>query len=69
MSNRSYRMMPVGELFAHAGFPRPRTYAAWPVWHDSTPADGPEVTKRLDLTHKRTNHELRRPRERHRARP
>jgi hypothetical protein len=29
----------------------------------------PEVTKRLDLTHKRTNHELRRPRERYRARP
>jgi hypothetical protein len=39
MSNRSYRMMPVGELFAHSGPPLPRTYAAWPVWHDSTPAD------------------------------
>ena len=30
---------------------------------------GPEVTKRSDLTHKRTNHELRPPYERHRARP
>jgi plasmid replication initiation protein len=30
---------------------------------------GPEVTKRSDLTHKRTNHELRPPLERHRARP
>jgi len=29
----------------------------------------PEVTKRLDLAHKRTNHELRRPCERYRARP
>ena len=29
----------------------------------------PEVTKRSDLTHKRTNHELRRPCERYRARP
>jgi hypothetical protein len=29
----------------------------------------PEVTKRLDLTHKRTNHELRRPCERDRVRP
>jgi hypothetical protein len=29
----------------------------------------PEVTKRSDLTHKRTNHELRPPYERHRARP
>jgi type IV secretion system protein VirD4 len=31
--------------------------------------DRPEVTKRSDLTHKRTNHELRPPLERHRARP
>jgi replication initiation protein RepC len=31
--------------------------------------NGPEVTKRSDLTHKRTNHELRPPYERHRARP
>ena len=30
-------------------------------------AHWPEVTKRLDLTHKRTNHELRRPCEGHRA--
>ena len=29
----------------------------------------PEVTKRSDLTHKRTNHELRPPYERHRALP
>ena len=29
----------------------------------------PEVTKRLDLAHKRTNRELRRPCERYRARP
>ena len=29
----------------------------------------PEVTKRPDFTHKRTNHELRRPCERYRARP
>jgi hypothetical protein len=29
----------------------------------------PEVTKRSDLTHKRTNHELRPLYERHRARP
>jgi hypothetical protein len=29
----------------------------------------PEVTRRSDLTHKRTNHELRPPHERHRARP
>jgi hypothetical protein len=32
-------------------------------------AERPEVTKRSDLTHKRTNHELRPPYERHRARP
>ena len=30
-------------------------------------ADWPEVTKRPDLAHKRTNHELRRPCEGHRA--
>jgi hypothetical protein len=34
---------------------------AQPIW--------PEVTKRSDLTHKRTNHELRPPYERHRAWP
>jgi hypothetical protein len=39
MSKRSFRMTPIGELFAHSGPPLPRTYAAWPVWHDSTPAD------------------------------
>jgi hypothetical protein len=32
-------------------------------------ASWPEVTKRSDLTHKRTNHELRPPYERHLARP
>jgi len=38
---------------------------------EEQPLDGiwPEVTKRSDLTHKRTNHELRPPYERHRARP
>ena len=32
-------------------------------------ANRPEVTKRPDFTHKRTNHELRRPCERYRAQP
>jgi hypothetical protein len=39
MSRRTYEMRPIGALFAHSGPPLPRTYAAWPVWHDSTPAD------------------------------
>ena len=39
MSNRSYEFRPLGALFARSGIPLPRTYAAWPVWHDSTPAD------------------------------
>jgi hypothetical protein len=39
MSRRSYHMMPIGDLFSRPGQLLPRTYAAWPVWHDSTPAD------------------------------
>jgi hypothetical protein len=39
MSRRSYRMMPIGDLFSRPGISLPRTYAASPVWHDSTPAD------------------------------
>ncbi|MBV8504475.1 MAG: hypothetical protein JOZ11_01475 [Alphaproteobacteria bacterium] len=36
---------------------------------DADASGWPEVTKRSDLTHKRTNHELGPPYERHRARP
>ena len=36
MSNRSYRMTPIGDLFSRKGLPLPRTYAAWPVDRKST---------------------------------
>src|SRR5258708_1312641 len=43
--------------------------ASWPRVQPDDTAVWPEVTKRPDFTHKRTNHELRRSCERHRARP
>lgn len=38
--SRSYQMLPLAQLMpALPGFAGPRTYAAWPVWTDSTTAE------------------------------
>ena len=35
--SRRYRMLPLAQLVpALPGFAFPKTYAAWPVWRDST---------------------------------
>jgi hypothetical protein len=56
------------------GSPRPQLSQPAPIARSNSPPSphpsfGPEVTKRSDLTHNRTNHELRPPYERYRARP
>lgn len=38
--SRSFNMLPLARLVpALPGFPAPKTYAAWPVWRDSTTAE------------------------------
>jgi hypothetical protein len=38
--SRSYQMLPLAQLMpALPGFAGPKTYAAWPVWRDSTTAE------------------------------